>query len=78
MDVLPLAVSTMPHSSFLRLAGARPTLAIHKLSQADVSDAGCIFPNEVHMGVQDGGVDGLAVLSQKVLKIKSVEIHPLY
>lgn len=78
MDVLPLAVSTMPDASFLRLAGPRPTLAVDILSQADVSDAGRVFTDQVDVGVQDGGVDGLTVLSQKVLKVESVEIHPLY
>lgn len=78
MDVLPLAVSAMPDTSFLRLAGPRPTLVVDKLSQADVSDAGCVLADQVDVGVQDGGVDGLAVLSQKVLKVESVEVHPLY
>lgn len=64
MDVLPLAFSAMPDSSFLRLAGPRPALVVDKLSQADVSDAGRVLPDQVDVGVQDGGVDGLAVLSQ--------------
>lgn len=64
MDVLPLAVSAIPDASFLRLAGPRPALAVNKLSQADVSDAGCVLANQVHVGVQDGGVYWLAVLSQ--------------
>lgn len=64
MDVLPLAVSAMPDTSFLRLAGSRPTLAVNKLGQADVSDAGCVLADQVDVRVQDGGVDGLAVLSQ--------------
>lgn len=64
VDVLPLAVSAMPDTSLLWLAGPRPTLAVNKLSQADVGDAGCILADQVHMGVQDGGVDRLAVLSQ--------------
>lgn len=78
VDVLPLAVSAMPHSSLLWLAGARSSLAVHILSQADVRDASCIFPNQVHMGVQDGGVDWFAVLGQKVFKVKSMEIHSFY
>lgn len=64
VDVLPLAVSAMPDASLLWLAGPRPTLAVNELSQADVGDAGCILADQVHMGVQDGGVDRLAVLSQ--------------
>lgn len=64
MDVLPLAVSAVPDARFLRLAGARPALAVHKLSQADVRDAGGVLADQVHVGVQDGGVYWLAVLSQ--------------
>lgn len=62
MDVLPLAVSAVPHTGLLRLAGSGPTLSINKLSQADVSDAGGIFTDQVDVGVQDRGVDGLVVL----------------
>lgn len=84
MDVLPLAVSAMPHTSFLRLAGPRPTLAVDKLSQADVSDAGCILADQVDVRVQDGGVDGLAVLSQHFqnqtgenkVRVKIIQQHP--
>lgn len=64
MDVLPLAVSAVPHSGLLRLAGPRPTLSVDKLSQADVSDAGRVLADQVDVGVQDGGVDGLVVLGQ--------------
>lgn len=64
MDVLPLAVSAMPDASFLRLTGPRPTLAVNILSQTDVSDAGRVLADQVDVGVQDGGVDRFAVLSQ--------------
>lgn len=64
MDVLPLAVPAMPDASLFRLAGPRPTLAVDELSQADVSDAGCILADQVHVWVQDGGVNGFAVLCQ--------------
>lgn len=62
MDVLPLAVPAMPHAGFLRLAGPRPTLAVDKLSEANVGDAGRVLADQVDVGVQDCGVDGLAVL----------------
>lgn len=62
MNVLPFGVPAVPHASLLRLAAARPALSIHKLSEADVGDAGGVFSDQVHMRVQDGGVDGLAVL----------------
>lgn len=64
MDVLPLAVSALPHTRLLRLAGSRPTLRVNKLSQADVSDAGRVLTDQVDVGVQDRGVDGLVVLGQ--------------
>lgn len=64
VDVLPLAVPALPDARLLRLAGARPALVVHVLGQADVSDAGGVLADQVDVGVQDGGVDGLAVLCQ--------------
>lgn len=64
VDVLPPAVSAVPHSGLFRLAGAGTALAIHKLRQADVGDAGSVVSNHVHVRVEDGGVDGLAVLGE--------------
>lgn len=64
MDVLPLAVSALPHSGLLRLAGSRPTLSVNELSEADVSDAGRVLTNQVDVRIQDRGVDGLVVLGQ--------------
>jgi len=64
VDVLPLAVSAMPDARLLRLAGPRPTLDVHKLSQANVGDAGGVLADQVDVGVEDGSVDGLDVLGQ--------------
>lgn len=64
MDVLPLAVPAVPHARLLRLAGPRSTLVVHKLGQTDVGDAGGVLADQMHVGVQDGGVDGLVVLGQ--------------
>lgn len=64
MDVLPLAVSAVPDASLLRLAGARSALVVDKLSQPDIGDASGVLADQVDVGVQDGGVDGLVVLSQ--------------
>lgn len=77
MNVLPFGVPAVPHASLLRLAAARPALPVHKLSEADVSDAGGVFSDQVHVRVQDGGVDGLAVLRKQVLKVESMEVHSL-
>lgn len=64
VDVLPLAVSAVPDSSLLRLAGPWLTLIVYELSQADVGDAGGVLPDQVDVRIQDGGVDGLVVLGQ--------------
>lgn len=64
VDIQPLAITTVPDTGLFRLHGARTALAIYILSQADVSNAGCIFANNMNMRVQDGGVDWLAVLGQ--------------
>lgn len=64
VDVLPPAVPAVPHSGLLRLAGAGAALPVDKLRQADVGDAGGVVPDHVHVGVEDGGVDGLAVLGE--------------
>lgn len=62
VDIQPLAVPAMPDTGLFRLCGARPALAIDILRQADVGNAGGIIANNMNMGVQDGGVDWLAVL----------------
>lgn len=62
MDIEPLAIPAVPDPSLLRLAGARPALPIDVLSEADVSDASCVLSDHMDMWVQDGGVNGLAVL----------------
>lgn len=62
MDVLPLAVAAVPDTGLFGLAGARAALTVDVLRQADVGDAGGIFPDDVHVRVQDGGVNGLVVL----------------
>ena len=64
MHVLPLALPAVPDACLLGLAGARPALGVHTLGEADVGDAGGVLADQVDVRVQDGGVDGLAVLSQ--------------
>lgn len=64
MDVLPFGVPAMPHPRLLWLAAARSALAIHILREADVGNAGGLFSNQVHVRVEDGGVDGLTVLGE--------------
>lgn len=64
MDIEPLAIPAVPDPGLLRLAGARPALPVDVLGEADVGDAGGVLPDHVDVRVQDGGVDGLAVLGQ--------------
>lgn len=54
----------MPHASLLRLAGARPPLAVDVLRQANVGDAGSLLANQMDVRVEDGGVHWLAVFTQ--------------
>lgn len=39
-------------------------LPVDKLRKANVGDAGSVLPDHVHVRVEDGGVDGFAVLGQ--------------
>lgn len=64
MDILPLAVAAVPHTGLFGLAGAGSALAVDVLCEADVSDACCILADDVHVRVQDSGVDRLAILGQ--------------
>lgn len=71
MDILPFGVPTMPHPCLLRLAAAWPALPIHILREADVGDAGGLLSNQVHVRVEDGGVDGLTVLRQHYDRVRN-------
>lgn len=64
VHVEPLAVAAVPDARLLGLRGAGPALPVDVLRQADVGDAGGVLPDDVHVRVQDGRVDWLAVLRQ--------------
>lgn len=64
VNVLPLAITAMPHASLLRLHGLWHAAPVHVLGQADVGYAGRILPNQVHVRIQDDGVDWLVALGQ--------------
>lgn len=64
VDVEPLGIAPMPHAGLFRLAGARPPLSVDVLRQANVGDAGGVLTNQMHVGVEDGGVHGFAVFTQ--------------
>lgn len=75
MDILPLPIPAMPHSGFLSLHGFRHAAAINVLSEADIRYAGCIIANQVHVGVQYDGVNGLLILRQCIFKVESMKVH---
>jgi len=62
MDILPPAVPAVPNPCLFWLAWAGTALAVYKLRQSNVGDAGCFVSDHVHMRVEDSGVDGFAVL----------------
>lgn len=64
MDVLPLAITAMPHTGLLRLHGAGHATAIHVLGQSNIGNTRCVFSNEVHMWVQEDGVHRLIPFGQ--------------
>lgn len=64
MNVQPLSVAAVPHPGLLRLAGARAARGIHKLRKPYVGDARGVLADEVHVGVEQGGVHRLVVLAQ--------------
>lgn len=64
VDVLPLAVAAVPHAGLLGLHGARHAAGVHVLGQSNVGNARCIFPNQVHVRVQEDGVHWLVPLGQ--------------
>lgn len=64
VDIEPLGITTVPHACLLRLAAAWPALAVDVLREADVGNASRVLANQVHVRIQDGGVDRLAVFTQ--------------
>lgn len=75
VDIEPLAISAVPDTGLLGLRGAGPALAVDVLCQADVGDAGGVLPDDMHVGVQDGRVDGLAVLRQYWQDMQNHRVH---
>lgn len=56
MDVLPLSLAAVPDTGLLRLHGAGHAAGIHVLGQPNVGNARCVFPNQMHVWVQQDGV----------------------
>lgn len=61
VDDLPFAIPAVPDAGLLRLGRAGDAARIQVLRDADVGDAGRLVAHQMDMGVQDGGVHGLAV-----------------
>lgn len=61
VDDLPFAIPAVPDAGLLRLGRAGDAARIQVLRDADIGDAGRLVAHQVDMGVQDGGVHGLAV-----------------
>lgn len=78
VNVLPFAISAVPDAGFLRLHGARRVVGIHVLSESDVSDAGAVLADQMHVRIQQDGVDGFVTFRETVFKVESVEIRPLH
>lgn len=64
VHVLPLPVPAVPHARLLRLHGPGPPATVRVLGEPDVGDAGRVLAQQVHVRVQEDGVDGLAALGQ--------------
>lgn len=64
MNVEPLSIATMPHPGLLRLAGPGTACRVHELREPDVGYACGVLTDQVHVGVEQSGVHGLAVLAQ--------------
>jgi len=64
VDVLPLAVAAVPHTGLLGLHGAGHAAGIQVLGQSNIGNTRCIFPNEVHMWIQEDGVHWLVPFGQ--------------
>lgn len=78
MNIEPLPVAAVPHPGLLRLAGTRAARGVHELREPDVGDARGVLTDEVHMGVEQGGVNGLVVLAQQVFKVELMKVHAFH
>ena len=59
----------------LRLAGARAARGVQELGEADVGDARRVLADQVHVGVEQSGVHGLAVLAQHCVRGTHTHTH---
>lgn len=64
VDVLPLAVTAMPDTRLLRLHGARHIVDVHVLGESYISNARGVLTDQVHMRVQQDGVDGFVAFGE--------------
>ena len=64
VQVEPAGVAALPQARLLGAAAAWPALGVHVLRQPDVGDAGGVGAQQVDVGVEEGGVDRPAALTQ--------------
>lgn len=78
MNILPLSIPAMPHTSLFRLHCLWHSAAVHVLCEPNVCYAGSIITYQVYMGVQDNCVDWFIAFGQSIFKVESVEVHPFH
>lgn len=59
MNVLPLPIATVPDARLLGLHSLWHPASVHVLREPYVRDAGGVITHEVHVRVEDDGVDWL-------------------
>ena len=64
VHVLPLSVPAVPDARLLGLHGAGHAAGVHVLGEADVGHARRVLADQVHVRVQQDGVDRLMALRQ--------------
>lgn len=78
VNVLPFSIAALPHSGLFGLHGARHAIPVHVLGQSNISNACSVFPDEMHMWVQEDGVHRLISFRQCILKVEAMEVMSLY
>lgn len=64
VNVLPFSIAALPYTGLFGLHGARHAIPIHVLGQSNISNACSVFPDEMHMWIQEDGVHWLISFRQ--------------
>lgn len=78
MNVLPLSIPAVPHTGLFRLHCLWHPAAIHVLCEPNVCYASSVIPYQVHVRVQDNGVDWFIAFGQSIFKVEPVKVHPFH